>query len=52
MWFQSIDGKTTPIQEGRLTWFLKNDLDFGVGRGEGEGVPVLGNKVISPETWK
>ena len=40
------------MQEGRLTWFLKNDLDFGLERGEGEGVPVLGNKVTSPETWK
>ena len=50
MWGQSIDGKTTLIQEGRLTWFLKKDLDSGLGRGEGAGDPVLGNKLTNPET--
>lgn len=29
---------------------LKNDLDSGLGRGEGAGEPVLGNKVTNPET--
>ena len=50
LWCQSIDGKTTPVQEGRLTWFLKKDLDSGLWRVEGAGDPVLGNKVTNTET--
>ena len=35
---------------GKTDMVLKNDLDSGLGRGEGAGEPVLGNKVTNPET--